>query len=450
MAFVCEVCGGTGVIKSGDVFVCETCGMKYSLENVKKMMSGGAAPTPAPAPIAATSAPTSAPMPTVDEKTYMERSLVNARRAKDKEDWEEMEKYYNMVEERDPECLEAIVYSAYGKAMQTLFQDDFFKRQQVFNVLKNCIGMILEKMDSTSADTLNFVLRFSNDLDKLFNAQFVYKVTRNGYGTIVSSEQSKTEELFDEIKGKFISVVELFTRSCVRAEKKEEVASYCELAMRYLGKQDKRYKYFDETLRTVDEEYNERKKKEEEAENQKLNRLLQEKREREEREAAERRARMAFENRKENVQTSTWILILVIAAFVAVFISLIQDMAYINAEEEAAPSWIVSFAGGLSSCYVLIPLFIFALILKKSKSNCKLIKAAKIFAIISAVTSFLAAWYAGIMVIVAVVFLFKLAKIRDWDSFWAAEKNNYLPKETPAPAPAASATDEPGELSLWK
>ena len=443
MAFVCEICGGTNVIKTGDAFACEACGTKYSVEDVRKMMTGGAAPTPAPAPIAATSAPTSAPMPTVDEKTYMERSLVNARRAKDKEDWEEMEKYYNMVEERDPECLEAIVYSAYGKAMQTLFQDDFFKRQQVFNVLKNCIGMIWEKMDSTSADTLNFVLRFSNDLYKLFNAQFVYKVTRNGYGTIVSSEQSKTEELFDEIKGKFISVVELFTRSCVRAEKKEEVASYCELAMRYLGKQDKRYKYFDETLRTVDEEYNERKKKEEEAENRKLNRLIQEEREREEREAAERRARMAFENRKENVQTSTWILILVIAAFVAVLISLVQDAMHMDAEA-VAPSVIVSFAGGLLSFYVLIPLFIFALILKKSKSNCKLIKVAKIFAIISAVTSFLAAWYAGIMVIVAVVFLFKLAKIRDWDSFWAAEKNNYLPKETPAPEEG----QEPGEISM--
>lgn len=38
---VCEMCGGTDLIKDGGVFVCQTCGCKYSVEEVRKMMVEG-------------------------------------------------------------------------------------------------------------------------------------------------------------------------------------------------------------------------------------------------------------------------------------------------------------------------------------------------------------------------------------------------------------------------
>ena len=34
---VCEMCGGTDLIKQDGVFVCQTCGTKYSIEEAKKM-----------------------------------------------------------------------------------------------------------------------------------------------------------------------------------------------------------------------------------------------------------------------------------------------------------------------------------------------------------------------------------------------------------------------------
>ena len=37
----CEMCGGTDLVKDGGVFVCQTCGCKYSLEEAKKMMIEG-------------------------------------------------------------------------------------------------------------------------------------------------------------------------------------------------------------------------------------------------------------------------------------------------------------------------------------------------------------------------------------------------------------------------
>lgn len=35
----CEVCGGTELVKVGDYFVCQHCGMKYTTENIQKMYS---------------------------------------------------------------------------------------------------------------------------------------------------------------------------------------------------------------------------------------------------------------------------------------------------------------------------------------------------------------------------------------------------------------------------
>ena len=37
----CEMCGSTDLIKQDGVFVCQTCGCKYSIEEAKKMMVEG-------------------------------------------------------------------------------------------------------------------------------------------------------------------------------------------------------------------------------------------------------------------------------------------------------------------------------------------------------------------------------------------------------------------------
>ena len=38
---VCEMCGGTDLVKQDGVFVCQNCGTKYSVEEAKKMMIEG-------------------------------------------------------------------------------------------------------------------------------------------------------------------------------------------------------------------------------------------------------------------------------------------------------------------------------------------------------------------------------------------------------------------------
>ena len=37
----CEMCGSTDLIKQDGVFICQSCGTKYSIEEAKKMMVEG-------------------------------------------------------------------------------------------------------------------------------------------------------------------------------------------------------------------------------------------------------------------------------------------------------------------------------------------------------------------------------------------------------------------------
>ena len=38
-ALKCELCGGTEIVKDGDFFVCQSCGMKYTLESAEYLLA---------------------------------------------------------------------------------------------------------------------------------------------------------------------------------------------------------------------------------------------------------------------------------------------------------------------------------------------------------------------------------------------------------------------------
>ena len=134
----CEMCGGTDLMKQDGVFVCQNCGMKYSVEEAKKMMIEGNVDIQGTVQI--------------DNSSFVQKYLLNARRAFDKEDWEEVEKYYNMVEQNSPDNIEAVFFSAYGKAMLALTDSDYYKRQQKFTVLNNSISVINDYYEVTDED----------------------------------------------------------------------------------------------------------------------------------------------------------------------------------------------------------------------------------------------------------------------------------------------------------
>ena len=71
----------------------------------------------------------------MDNTEAVERFLQNAHRAKAKQDWDETEKYYNLVEASQPDNWEAVYYSAYAKIMR--FQTDIQHIIPAINVFSN-------------------------------------------------------------------------------------------------------------------------------------------------------------------------------------------------------------------------------------------------------------------------------------------------------------------------
>ena len=195
---VCEVCGSNDLVKEDGCFICQYCGAKYSPEEAKRLIvevNG--------------KVDVSGSKVTVDNTSFVERSLENARRAKAKEDWEECEKYYNMVEQYEPTNIEAIFYSSYGKARMALVDSDRFKREQKIKVLKNSISVIDDNYDnSPDKYEINKVLiqNINADLLSMMNSSFVMNTVNNGNYT--SNDSSYTFDMFIELSLGMIESIE--------------------------------------------------------------------------------------------------------------------------------------------------------------------------------------------------------------------------------------------------
>ncbi|MDY5940713.1 MAG: TFIIB-type zinc finger domain-containing protein [Eubacteriales bacterium] len=157
----CEMCGSTDLVKQEGVFVCQSCGTKYSVEEARKMMVEGTVEVRGTV--------------TVDNSSAVEKYVANARRALDKQDWEEVEKYYNLVEQNSTNNIEAVFFSSYGKAMLSMMDQDYFKRQQKFEVLNRSMSVISDYFEETSENKEEVLRLIYSYISYMYTYQFVYQ-----------------------------------------------------------------------------------------------------------------------------------------------------------------------------------------------------------------------------------------------------------------------------------
>lgn len=190
----CEMCGSHDLIKVDGVFECQFCKAKYTVEEAKKMMVEGTVK--------------------IDNSDTTSNALINARRSKQNEDWFSTEKYYKIVEENDPTNIEAISYSAYGKAKQSLLDDDVFKRKAIFKVLTNCVSSLDGNFSmEREQENREMIILIHNDIINMVQSSFVYtQVTKGDEKTDNSNE---TYRLFISLQSAFIDAL------CGIAEKYE-------------------------------------------------------------------------------------------------------------------------------------------------------------------------------------------------------------------------------------
>ena len=186
----CEMCGSTDLMKQDGVFVCQSCGMKYSVEEAKKMMIEGTEDVQGTVK--------------VDNTAFVQKYLANARRARQKEDWLETEKYYNMVEQNDPTNIEAIFYSTYARVKSALLEAETAdKRRGVFNVLVKSVSIIDDNYDNANEEHQKLLFEIMDDIKGLKKGRIVPTthlqeyVTKNGYGNIVDRNQVVENDSLD-------------------------------------------------------------------------------------------------------------------------------------------------------------------------------------------------------------------------------------------------------------
>lgn len=207
----CEMCGGTDLIKQDGVFVCQNCGMKYSVEEAKKMMIEGTVDVQGTVK--------------VDNSSFVEKYLVNARRALEKEDWDEVEKYYNLVEQNDPSNIEAIFYSAYGKAKASLTVNDIYKREAIFKALCNSVSILDDNYDVNKSAACNEVMdRIVTDVIRMYGSSFVYTQTTNGYG-VKTDNRSATYSLFINLGSELYNTLRNIAEKIPESSTAERIAA---------------------------------------------------------------------------------------------------------------------------------------------------------------------------------------------------------------------------------
>lgn len=127
-ALTCEMCGSTNLIKEGGVFVCQSCGTKYSVEEAKKMMVEGTVDVKGTVK--------------VDTSDELKNLYEIARRAKDSDNSENATKYYDMILVKDPSSWEANFYVVYYKAMSCTIGQITSAGNSVINCLPSVIDLV--------------------------------------------------------------------------------------------------------------------------------------------------------------------------------------------------------------------------------------------------------------------------------------------------------------------
>lgn len=106
----CEMCGSTDLLKQDGVFVCQSCGCKYSVEEAKKMMIEGTVDV-------------SGSTVKVDNTDKLHSLLVLATRARKENNTDEAQKYYEMAMLEAPTNWEPAFYSAYYSILNSPISD---------------------------------------------------------------------------------------------------------------------------------------------------------------------------------------------------------------------------------------------------------------------------------------------------------------------------------------
>ena len=164
----CEMCGSTDLMKDGGVFVCQSCGCKYSVEEARKMMIEGTVDV-------------SGSTVKIDTSSELANLYQIARRAKDDNNGENAAKYYDMIMVKDPTSWEASFYVVYFRAMECKIA----QIQSAAISVSNCIDTVLKLIKDNVSDKAEQKKAYSEVASRvMIIASMLFNGAKNHYDGI--------------------------------------------------------------------------------------------------------------------------------------------------------------------------------------------------------------------------------------------------------------------------
>ena len=126
---VCEMCNSNDIQKQDGLYVCQCCGTKYSVEEARKLLVEGTVKN--------------------DNSEEIQNLYKLARKARDESNYENAQKYYDMVLLKDSSSWEANFYSVYFQALNCKIAEI----GKAASYLKQSIESVLDLVDNSVNDS---------------------------------------------------------------------------------------------------------------------------------------------------------------------------------------------------------------------------------------------------------------------------------------------------------
>ena len=136
----CEICGNTNIVKQGDSFVCQGCGMQYSADALKKMLSGESAPETVEAPVSV-AAP--APNAAAVQAAVVDNLMQLAISSYESKNYAQAENFCNQVIANDANHYDA--WKLKGEAINFQITVDNDRIDEVYNCIMTSYKILDEE-----------------------------------------------------------------------------------------------------------------------------------------------------------------------------------------------------------------------------------------------------------------------------------------------------------------
>ena len=182
----CKMCGGSDLIKQDGVFVCQNCGMKYSVEEANKIMIEGVVKVQGTVKI--------------DFSDQIEKLYELARRSKENNDTKDAEIYYSKILLNDPNSWEANFYHVYYRAINCTIAQMEVAANNVKNSLYSIFSLAKGLNDDRREEAINEIFERVISLAKLLVSTAVSHHEKTGESIRYELEPARDNRIFAAVE----------------------------------------------------------------------------------------------------------------------------------------------------------------------------------------------------------------------------------------------------------